>query len=192
MKHHLVALLAACLLPFDPAAAADASQGEEMAAACAACHGENGNSKTENIPSLAGHPAPYLTIQLILFREQQRQNEVMTPLAKALSDEDIENLAAYFAGQKRIPMGPAAEPALVAGGKETADAHRCGTCHLPDYSGREQIPRLAAQREDYLAKTMRDYRTGLRSGLDGMMTSVLHPVTNEQIAALATYLAQLP
>jgi cytochrome c553 len=163
-----------------------------MAAGCAACHGDNGNSKTENIPSLAGHPASYLTIQLILFREQQRNNEVMTLLAKALSDEDIENLAAYFAGQKRILMDPVAETAKISGGKETADAHRCGVCHLPDYSGREQIPRLGAQRQDYLVKTMGDYKAGRRSGLDGMMTSVLHGVTDEQIAALAAYLAQLP
>jgi cytochrome c553 len=191
MTRRLAALLA-CLLMFDPAAAADASAGAEMAAACAACHGENGNSKTENIPSLAGHPAPYLSIQLILFREQQRLNEVMTPLAKALTDEDIEGLAAYFAAQKRVPAGPAMDPAMAARGKEVADAHRCGVCHLPDYSGREQIPRLSAQREDYLAKTMRDYKAGIRSGLDGMMTSVLHPVSDEQIAALAAYLAQLP
>jgi cytochrome c553 len=190
MTRRLTALLA-CLFMFDPAAA-DASAGAEMAAACAACHGENGNSKTENIPSLAGHPAPYLSIQLILFREQQRRNEVMTPLAKALTDEDIEGLAAYFAAQKRVPAGQAMDPAMAARGKEIADAHRCGVCHLPDYSGREQIPRLSGQREDYLAKTMRDYKAGTRSGLDGMMTSVLHPASDEQIAALAAYLAQLP
>jgi cytochrome c553 len=192
MKRHGLAILVAGFLPFGLAAAADPSRGEEMAAACAACHGKNGNSKTENIPSLAGHPAPYLTIQLILFREQQRRNEVMTPLAKGLSDEDIEGLAAYFAGQKRVALAGTSDPAMAAQGKETADAHRCGVCHLPDYSGREQIPRLAAQREDYLAKTMRDYKAGRRSGLDGMMTSVLHPITDEQIAALAAYLAQLP
>ncbi len=191
MMRFVVPLLGSLLLP-GPASAADSARGEGMAAGCAACHGDNGNSKTENIPSLAGHPASYLTIQLILFREQQRNNEVMTLLAKALSDEDIENLAAYFAGQKRILMDPVAETAKISGGKETADAHRCGVCHLPDYSGREQIPRLGAQRQDYLVKTMGDYKAGRRSGLDGMMTSVLHGVTDEQIAALAAYLAQLP
>jgi cytochrome c553 len=192
MIRHVLALLVASPLFLDRAAAADAARGEQIAAACAACHGENGNSRTENIPSLAGHPAPYLTIQLILFREQQRRNEVMTPLAQGLSDEDIENLAAYFAAQTRVATDPASDPTLAEKGKETADAHRCGTCHLPDYSGREQIPRLSAQREDYLAKTMRDYKAGLRSGLDGMMTSVLHPVTDEQIAAVAAYLSRLP
>jgi cytochrome c553 len=67
--------------------------------------------------------------------------------------------------------------------------HRCGTCHLPDYSGREQIPRLAGQRRDYLLKTMRDYKAGVRSGLDGMMTEVLHEVREEQLQTLAAYLS---
>jgi cytochrome c553 len=192
MRRCTLAALLAGFLSLDPAWAADAARGEEMVAACVACHGENGNSKIENTPSLAGHPAPYLTIQLILFREQQRQNEVMTPLAKALSDEDIENLSAYFTRQKRIPMNAAADPAAAARGKGTADSHRCGVCHLPDYAGREQIPRLNAQREDYLVKTMRDYKAGVRSGLDGMMTSVLHGVTDDQLTELAAYLSQLP
>jgi cytochrome c553 len=177
-------------LVLSPGAAA--SPGEELAAACAACHGDNGNSKTEAIPSLAGHPASYLTIQLILFREQQRKNEVMTPIAKALLDGDIETLAAYFAAQKRVPLDAPTDEGAAARGKAVADTHRCGACHLPDYLGREQIPRLAAQRPDYLVKTMRDYKTGARSGLDGMMTSVLHNVTDEQIIELAAYLSRLP
>jgi cytochrome c553 len=192
MTRDIFAALVAGSLLVTPAAAADASRGQEMAAACAACHGENGNSRTENIPSLAGHPAPYLVVQLILFREQQRDNEVMTSLAKALSDQDIENLAAYFSAQKRVladalPVRPDADR-----GKQLADAGRCGTCHLPDYSGREQIPRLAAQREDYLLKTMRDYKAGRRSGVDGMMTSVLYNYSDEDLAAFAAYLARLP
>ena len=192
MRHHGFAALVAASLLFTPAAAADASRGQEMAAACAACHGENGNSATENIPSLAGHPAPYLVVQLILFREQQRHNEVMTPIAKALSDADIENLAGYFAAQTRVPAAALAASPDADRGKDIAGAGRCGSCHLPDYSGREQIPRLAAQRVDYLVKTMRDYKAGKRSGVDGMMTSVLYNYTDEHLAALAAYLARLP
>jgi cytochrome c553 len=189
----LLAALLASLLSHAPAPrAASAENGRNLAAACAACHGEGGNSRSEAVPSLTGHPAPYLVVQLILFREQQRRNEIMTPLAKALSDQDIEDLAAYFAGQTRAPPHEPADAALAAQGKAVADAHRCGTCHLPDYAGREQIPRLAAQREDYLLKTMRDYKSGGRSGLDGMMTSVLHPVTDEQLVALAAFLSRLP
>jgi cytochrome c553 len=191
MKCHAAAALLAALLLAPAAAAADAARGQTLAVACAACHGEDGNAKTEKTPSLAGHPAPYLTLQLILFRERQRQNEIMTPIAQALSDDDMTALAAFFAAQKRVPVTPAAS-AAAARGREIADASRCGTCHLPDYAGREQIPRLAAQREDYLLTTMRDYKAGRRSGVDGMMTSVLYNHGEDDLIALAAYLAQLP
>jgi cytochrome c553 len=189
-KLPFLAALLAGLLSHHPAARAD--NGADLAAACAACHGEGGNSKSESIPSLAGHPAPYLVVQLILFREQQRRNEIMAPIAKSLSDDDIEDLAAYFSARTRTPPDRSVDPSVMMRGKAVADAHRCGTCHLPDYSGREQIPRLAAQREDYLLKTMRDYKSGQRSGLDGMMTSVLHNVTDGQLVDLAAYLSRLP
>jgi cytochrome c553 len=191
MKHDFLAALVAGSFSVTPAAAADASRGQELAVACVACHGENGNSRTENVPSLAGHPAPYLVIQLILFRERQRHNEVMTPLAKALSDRDIENLAAYFSAQTRVAIDALAASPEADRGKKIADAGSCGTCHLPDYSGREQIPRLAAQREDYLVKTMRDYKAGKRSGVDGMMTSVLYGYSDDDLVALAAYLARV-
>jgi len=170
--------------------AADRARGAELAAGCAGCHGENGNSETPATPSLAGHPAPYLTIQLILFREEQRRHEVMTPIAKGLTDDDIENLAAHYADQKRVRVEPSPAPAST--GRSVSEAHRCGVCHLPDFSGREQIPRLSAQREDYLAKAMRDYKAGERSGVDGMMTGILRPIADEDLVALSTYLAGLP
>ena len=192
MTRDFFAALVAGSLMVTSAAAADAARGQDMATACAGCHGDNGNSKTENIPSLAGHPAPYLVVQLILFREQQRHNEVMTPLAKALSDQDIENLAAYFSAQTRVPAGALPASPAADRGKASADAGRCGACHLPDYSGREQIPRLAAQRADYLVKAMRDYKAGKRSGLDGMMTSVLYNYADDDLVALAAFLARLP
>jgi cytochrome c553 len=179
-----LALLAA--LAAHQALAQDAA---EKAGACAGCHGETGSSRMENTPSLAGHPTSYLTIQLILFREEQRRHEVMTSIAKALTDEDIEQLAAFFAEQVRVKEEGAPAQGLAKRGEEVAAAHRCGVCHLPDYSGREQVPRLAGQRQDYLLKTMRDYKAGQRSGLDGMMTEVLHDVPDADIEALAAYLA---
>ena len=92
------------------------------------------------------------------------------------------------ASSGRRPRGDIV-PDLVKRGEEVAAVHRCGVCHLPDYAGREQIPRLAGQRQDYLIKTMRDYKAGERSGLDGMMTAVLHNVSDEEVQALAAYLA---
>ena len=185
-----VPILAAGLALGHPAPA-DPLRGQDKAAACVACHGEGGNSTTSEIPSLAGHPSPYLTVQLILFREEQRKNPVMTPIAKGLSDADIEDLAAYFSSQVRTP--PEASSGDPGGqGKRLADANHCGSCHRPGYSGHEQIPRLAAQREDYLLKTMRDYKAGERSGLDGLMTSVLYNLSDADLGALAAYLARLP
>jgi cytochrome c553 len=171
---------------------AQAAHGQDVAgkaAACAGCHGENGNSRMENTPSLAGHPAPYFAIQLILFREEQRRHDVMTPIAKTLTDEDIERLSAFYAGLKREKPEGEAVSSLVEKGEQVARLHRCGACHLPDYSGREQIPRLAGQRPDYLLKTMRDYKAGERSGLDGMMTGILRDVPDQELQALAAYLA---
>jgi cytochrome c553 len=178
-------LIGAAFLLFQPAHAQDVA---DKAAACAGCHGESGNSRLENTPSLAGHPAPYLTIQLILFREEQRRHEIMTPVAKTLTDEDIELLSAFYARLRR-EKAEGVDAELAQKGEQVAAVHRCGTCHLPDYSGREQIPRLAGQRRDYLLKTMRDYKAGERSGLDGMMTEVLHDVAEEELQALAAYLA---
>jgi cytochrome c553 len=170
-------------------AAADASA-TEKADPCKACHGETGNSSIPMTPSLAAHSAAYTTLQLILFRERQRRDEVMMPLAADLSDEDIGDLAAFFAEQKPEPLDPPnPDETIMQRGKSIADARHCGSCHLPDYRGREQMARLAGQREDYLVKAMTDYRDGRRAGLDGMMTGLLRDVGDDDIAALAHFLA---
>jgi cytochrome c553 len=179
--------LAAAAIAVVAAAGASAA---EKADPCKACHGETGNSAIAMTPSLAGHSAAYTTLQLILFRERQRRDDVMMPLAADLSDEDIVELAAFFAAQTPQPVDPpAADEARVQRGKSVADARHCGSCHLPDYSGREQMARLAGQREDYLVKAMTDYRDGRRAGLDGMMTGLLRDVGDDDIATLAHFLA---
>jgi cytochrome c553 len=171
--------------------AADAEAGRAKAEPCAGCHGEDGTSRLEAVPSLAGQPSSYLTLQLALFRDKQRVVEAMMPFVEKLSDEDVEDLAAFFSGQRLDPERGAADPAKLAEGKRLAEANHCGQCHLPDFSGREQMPRLAGQREDYLAKALADYKAGSRPGLDGTMTEVVYPLTDGDIAALAHYLAQL-
>jgi cytochrome c553 len=171
-------------------AAAAGASATERAESCRACHGESGNSSIPMTPSLAGHSTAYTTLQLILFRERQRRDDVMMPLATDLSDEHIADLAAFFAEQKPEPVDPATpDEAKMQRGKSVADARHCGSCHLPDYRGREQMARLAGQREDYLVKAMTDYRDGKRAGLDGMMTGLLRDVGDDDIAALAHFLA---
>ena len=162
---------------------------EEQVLICGACHGDDGNSTLPGIPSLAGQPALTITNQMIYFRERLRQAEEMTPQARGLSDAEIQALAAYYADQP--VAAPAGEPDadLVARGRELSRSQGCASCHTADYSGKEQMPRLAGQREDYLVHAMRAYRERTRGGPDTTMIDIMRGVSDEEIEALAHYLA---
>lgn len=188
----LAAALLAAALP-GAATAQDARRGADLAAhRCTNCHGEDGRSQIEDIPSLAGQPAGYITVQMILFREGIRQVPAMQAFAAGMPDKDIEDLAAFFAG---LPPGPpddrgARDAARFAAGEALARARNCGVCHLPSYAGREQMPRLAEQREEYLARAMAEYRDGQRVGVDSQMNGAVFGLSDAEVAALAHYLAQ--
>jgi cytochrome c553 len=156
---------------------------------CGACHGEDGNSRLEKIPSLAGQPAFFLTNQLILMREGVRRVEAMAPFVKDLIDPEIEALAAYYAGLEPKPSGEPPDPTLVKRGAELSVALRCGSCHQPDLSGQDQMPRLAKQRIDYLIEALKTFRDNTRSGADTMMSAVVYGVSDADLAALAHYAA---
>jgi cytochrome c553 len=146
----------------------------------------------EGIPSLAGQPPLFIVTQMILFREGIRHVPAMQAFAAGLPDRDIEDLAAFFAA---LPPGPPEDrrprdPALFAAGQALIGPRHCASCHLPSLAGREQIPRLTAQREDFLARTMAEYRDGARIGADTQMNGAVAGLTDEQIAALAHYLSQ--
>jgi cytochrome c553 len=162
---------------------------EERLRVCAGCHGATGNSKLERVPSLAGQPALFMVNQLILMREKIRRVEPMAPFVADLPDIEIQALAAYYAEQKPERSEEPVNGALAAKGAQVAEALRCGTCHLPDYSGREHIPRLAKQRVDYLIEAMRAYRDNRRAGADTSMNAVMYGVSDGDVAALAHFLA---
>jgi cytochrome c553 len=164
---------------------------EERAAPCLACHGEHGQSETENTPSLGGQQPPYALIQLFMFREKLRAFEPMNEMAKALSDDDLRAFS-DFAGKLPKPKAPgdAGDPARLQRAQGLVQQHHCNSCHNADFSGKDNVPRIADQREDYLLKTMREYKDNSRHGYDGTMAEVLQPVTPEQIADLAYYLAR--
>ena len=188
-----VILVAAALFAAAPAGAQDARRGESLAAqACASCHGADGRSQMEGTPSLAGQPADFITIQMIMFREGLRDVPVMNTFAANLPDRDIEDLAAHFAA---LPPGPAEDrraldAGLYAAGQALSGPHHCGVCHLPDYRGRNQIPRLTGQREEFIARTLSEYRSGRRIGSDTNMNAVASGLSNADIIALAHYLSQ--
>jgi len=165
---------------------------EQRIAPCLACHGENGQSQTENTPSLGGQQAPYALIQLFMFREKLRVFEPMNEMAKPLTDDDLRLFSDFIAKMPK-PAAPtdAGDPARLQRGKALVQQHRCDTCHNPDLSGKENVPRIANQREDYLAKTLGEYKNNSRTGYDASMADVMAEVTPAQIAELAYYLARV-
>jgi cytochrome c553 len=192
----LVWVLAACaLLVGTGRVAADAEAVETKAETCASCHGDNGISQTENVPSLAGEPDQFLQWQLVYFRSGARKNEVMEPVAEQLSNEDVRGLAAYFASLK--PPEPRAQakddqPELTEAGKKAVAAGRCTSCHGDNFAGSKAVARIAGQREDYLVKSLRDYKSGHRTGGGvAAMAEVAYPLTEDEISALAHYLSRL-
>jgi cytochrome c553 len=185
---HMFALLA-CVLVASPLGAETIAQ---RAVACFACHGERGQSETENTPSLGAQQAPYALIQLFMFREKLRDFEPMNEMAKAFTDDDLHAFSDFIAQlPKPVPPADAGDPARLQRAEALVQQNHCNSCHNADFSGRDNVPRLAGQREDYLAKTMREYKDNSRHGYDGTMAEVLQPVTAEQIADLAYFLARV-
>ena len=193
MRNALVGMvLAATIACGSPVHAADIAAGKEKAEMCVGCHGENGISQMDNIPSLAGQLDQYIQWQLVYFRSGARKNEQMQPIVEQLTNEDIRNLGAYFASLTPAKGPKDDNPDLSAKGKQAAAGRRCGSCHGDNFAGTKAVARLAGQREDYLAKTLHDYKSGERSG-GGMaaMADVAYPLSEEEITALAHYLAHL-
>ena len=162
----------------------------ERALPCLACHGEKGQSETPDIPSLGGQPAPYLLIQLYLFREKQRTVEIMNEMTKDFTDEDLRQFSDYIAKLPPPTSVNNGDGARIQNGRALITAHRCNSCHGLDLAGRENIPHIAGQREDYLARTLREYKSNTRHGYDGVMAEVTQPLTEPQIADLAYTIAR--
>jgi cytochrome c553 len=171
---------------------ADAAAGRKKAAACAACHGPGGSSTRPDVPSLAGQPPLYTYFQLIQFREGRRSDPQMAALVTPISDTDMRDIAAYYAGELPAPAGGAADAAKLARGRELVARHHCNSCHLPTLAGQKHIPRLAGQQELYLLKQLRGFKAQTAADLDGTMTMAAQPLTEPEIEALAYYLARLP
>ena len=193
MRNALIATLCAGLLCGASVRAADIAAGKEKAELCVGCHGENGISQMENIPSLAAQPDQFIQWQLVFFRAGTRKNEQMQPIVEQLNNDDIRNLGAYFASLAP-PKNPAPDdnPNLSKKGAQAASGRRCANCHTDSYAGTKAVARVAGQREEYLVKALHDYKSGVRSG-GGMaaMADVAYPLHEEEIEALAHYLAHL-
>ena len=175
--------------------AAAGASAQDVAArlqACAACHGANGVSALANIPSLAGQPRVFLENQLVMIREGLREIPQMAGMLNGVSDAELSAMARQLSSQPaRLAEGAASprKPELAARGQALAESMRCGICHLPDYRGREQMPRLAGQREDYLVHSMLQFKNNQATGRDTIMAASLYGVSDDDIKAMAHFLA---
>jgi cytochrome c553 len=174
-----------------PARAADLEAGKLKAVPCAVCHGADGNATIPGTPSLAGQPNYFTQWQLIKYRDGRRKDPQMTPFAMNLSDADMADLAAYYEAQRPRPRPAATDPAKVAEGGRLAAVHHCTSCHRPDLSGQQQVPRLAGQDFDYLLRLLRGFKAKTASDLDGTMTMAAQPLREEDILDLVHFMASL-
>ena len=167
------------------------AQVEERLKACAGCHGADGNSTLAGTPSLAGQPKVFLENYLVLTREGLRGTKVMQDLLKSVKDPEIVAMATHFSKLAPKAGEGALDKPLFERGKAVAAKNRCANCHSTDYRGREQMPRLAAQREDFLAEAMLAYQQNRRAGGDTIMAASLYGIPAADIKALAHYLSRL-
>jgi cytochrome c553 len=192
MRNVLAGSLLAAVMIGSPAHAADVAAGKAKAELCVGCHGENGISQMENIPSLAAQPDQFIQWQLVYFRAGTRKNEQMQPIVEQLDNEDIRNLGAYFAQLPPPKAPPDDNPDMSKKGAQAAAGRRCGSCHTDSYAGTKAVARVAGQRQEYLLKALHDYKSGVRSGGgQAVMADVAYPLSEEEIEALAHYLAHL-
>ncbi len=183
------ALAAVALLFFLGQAQAQVAQpSAAQLALCMACHGPQGNSQIPLTPSLAGQPKVFIENQLVLIREGLRDIPQMKGLLDGVKDPEIVALASYFSAQTPARVSGSVDSARYQRGLATSQRMLCGTCHLPDYSGREQIPRLAGQQEAFLVYAMKQFRDHPGLGRDTIMAASLFGLKDADLVDMAHFL----
>ncbi len=200
MPRFMMMLLA--LAPMMAVAVGDPEAGEQKSAVCAACHGMDGNSEIPEWPKLAGQHADYAARQTRMVRDQVRDIPEMYPMVMDLSDQDIADIAAFYAEQTLQP-GVADEELVELGQRIYHDGNRetgvpaCAACHGPSGEGipGAYYPLIRAQHADYTADRLQRYRGGETNGDDdpfsAMMVGVAARLTDEEINAVSSYIEGL-
>jgi cytochrome c553 len=169
--------------------AADIEAGRVRAQTCIACHGSGGNSLNPDTPSLANQPEQALATMLYLFREGNRKNILMSPMAANLSNTEMNNLAAYFASEKLAPPQHQTKPENLTLGPILTKKYNCTQCHGPELKGLQHIPRIAGQQYDYLLMQLKSFKAATRADMDGNMSSAAAELKDEDIPVLVDYIA---
>jgi cytochrome c553 len=187
--------LAACAvvaLAMAGCAGAFAQSLQDKIAQCEACHGTDGRSADPRIPHIGGQPKLAVMYQLFFYREGRRKSEEMNVIAKELSDAELTAIAEHVAKlPPPPPVSDTVDEARYKRGAELAAQRLCASCHNADFSGRQQMPRLAGQHEAYVVKALQDYRTGARVGTQAAMVEVVRGLTDADFADLAYFLARV-
>lgn len=190
------------LVPALSWAVGNPERGAELAAICAACHGQDGNSVVPNWPKIAGQHPDYAARQSILIREQLRDVPEMYPMVMNLSDQDLWDIAAHFA-QFEVEPGVADEALVERGqslyqaGDHQAGIPACSGCHGPAGYGipGAHYPKLRGQHADYTADRLQRYRSGEHNGdqdpYSHIMVAVARQLTDDDIQALSSYIEGL-
>ncbi len=199
MLNKLISGLVLMLLPLALTAAGNIEAGKQKATTCVVCHGADGNSSNPSWPNLAGQHAEYIKRQLLDFRAGHRKNDQMAPLAMVLSDQDIADLAVYYAAQEPR-TGQTRPENLVTGERlyRAGDASKglaaCMACHGPTGIGNPaaNYPRINAQHAAYTELQLKAFKAEERTNdLNGIMRDVAGRMTNDNIKAVADYLQGL-
>ncbi len=164
--------------------------------ACIACHGAAGNSSIAENPSLAGQHGAYIHKQLVAFQSGERKSAIMAPIAKGMTEEDMQNLMAYLAKSKPTP-GAAKNKDTVELGKKIyrggiaeKNVPACAACHSANGAGMPaQFPRLAGQHQAYTTAQLMNFRAGTRK--NDQMSTIVKRMSDEEIQAVSDYVAGL-
>ena len=180
-------------------AGGDAGVGRAKAAACAGCHGEDGNSVNPEWPKLAGQGESYIIKQLTDFKSGARQNPTMNGMAAPLSAQDMADVAAFFSSQKRQPGSASKESVaagekLYSGGNSTGGVAACMGCHGPSGAGNPtaKFPSLGGQHATYVANQLKSFKAGTRANDPAkMMQMIAARMSDADIKAVAEYVQGL-
>jgi len=181
----------AAMLFAAPCAGADPPAAPAKAQVCAGCHGAAGLAGNPLMPSINGQPRQFIATELFQFREGHRQNEMMSPMAAGMENQELNALAAYFAAQPPDPPSHKSDPQKAERAKQLTKQLNCVSCHGPALMGQQHIPRLAGQQYEYVRAQLRGFKATTRADIDGLMTSAAQPLSDEDIDAVADYVAGL-
>ena len=199
MLNKLISALTLMLLPAVLTAAGDIEAGKQKAATCVVCHGPDGNSSNPSWPNLAGQHAEYIKKELLDFRSGRRKNDQMAPLAMILSDQDIDDLAVYYASRKpsigqTLPENLEVGERMYRAGDASKGLAACMACHGPTGIGNPaaNYPRINAQHAAYTELQLKAFKAEERANdRNGIMRDIAGRMSNDTIKAVADYLQGL-